>query len=531
MQQESERVAYGGQPAPPDSGAPHHRPQFGHSVRERFAAASEAVHNAFGPGSPAAPAGTHGHQPSGEAVGPRPLTRGFWLFVTAMLVAGGLSALASMAFGGLRSEELAIALGFALGCFGYAGFALYRGLWVCRIGFWARSLRPLLITTLGNAIAIAGSITLFASDMGMQLWDDEKIIGGVVVAVSFVLLFFILAFDRVMKSFPSGSYPEIQWQHRPVHPAARFIYLLLAASGLAISFALALITTISDLGNDERIAMLGGGIAAVGLGVFFLRQGLRARRGTFWQGFLRPLVTIAGASAVVISLLMVASGFFLYQDEKLAGIVVAIFSAAFAIFAYLMRGRDVGSAPPLREEILAQGPAATENGLSPRLRSPVSPGWSGAGLFFWLLAIACALGGGVIHSGLAEALRLDEHIGYWQLRDFGEALPLIASAMAFVGSGCVLISRYRSGAAHILRAVIGLACVAATFGCFAYLIEAIHLSPQLVVEVRYSSESAALALLGLFGSIALGIAILSWPARGRGNVNHGTGGAAGVKEA
>ncbi len=436
-------------------------------------------------------------------VPPQPATRLVWMFIAATLIAGSLSSFAVMIFGGLRGEELALALGMALGCGGYTIFAFWRGLWVRTTGVWRRTISPFLLTSAINAAVISGTVLLLSEYVDFHIPSDGGIVLGVFSASCLALAVFLVAADYLVRRMRYVSRPDLPWHSRAVHPCMRTLHMLLGTIGVTSALAIYSMALLSDEFGRDRVPMLCFATGLFGAGIYFFHMGLRRRRGTPWQGYLRPLIVATAISTVVICAIFLLSGELRRHEERSIVMIIGIFAAVFGVFAYVLQGEAQAEPDPVP---------------NPPVQNPrVAPGWSGVGMVFWLIAVLAALAFGVVRSGIGEQFHTEMMYEYsdHDLRTIDHVLLLTCFASAVVGSACILISRLTAGFMHTARGFFGQLAIVVAMACYAFAVDHVRIVAGGHLELRYHGGEIpmALAVLAALASTVLGCILLFWPYR------------------
>ena len=454
---------------------------------------------------------------------PGAFARVFWLFISALLVAGGLCCFAAPAVMNLHPEEELITISFGIGCTGMLMFALYRALWARKQGFFARSVRPFFLTCLATTCVICGYIFVMGPIHGYWRIDaEESFVTLTVGAAAFVLFSILLGFERLLSADDAvADAAGLRWAERPVHPFVRLFHLLLASGGGVAWVGLSSIAMFGGRMSDwGRLEFLMPGFVAFALGVFFLHQALRYRRGYLWEGTVRPFVLIHGVTAVIacgLILLWQPATYHghryharihggMHEDDLMVTVGVAIVAAVFTAFAFFVRGRGRGLG---RSRLLAWGYREADE--------PIHSAWLSLGTLFWIAALVLTLASTGLRLGLGEVLGLEAEMGAESYRLLSEYLlpAWLPVGCALVGSACVIFSRVRAGFAHLARGI--LAQAALHVAVYLVLAMGIHVRIAEFAEHRVLSYDNSLGGLEflmncIFATGLIGVLLLAWPA-------------------
>ena len=461
---------------------------------------------------------------------PHPVTRFCWLFLSALLLAAALCCFTIPMIADMRNEEELISVSCGIALFGFLGFALYRGVWAQRPGFFARSVRPFLITCSMNMAAIGAYLSVMAPVTDYwRIGSEESLVAFCVGAVGIVLLSMLLAIDRLIT--PDEAYllraESIVPAERPVHPFIRVFQLLLAAIGITVACGLAITGLFgSRLDDWDRLSLLAPALAALGLGFYFALQALRRRRGYIWEGTIRPFVITMGLTALSICGLVFAmqprsmrygpDGWHRYrglgEEETVITVVVSIIALVFTSFALFLRGKGRG----ISRSRLVSWDSSHSIDQAPR------SGWLGFGTLLWIGALISALLTIALRLGLPEACGLEQEIlrelgdGAWYTLERWLHSSVPPTLLGLLASACVIFARVPAGAAHLLRGVLGQ--VAFHTALNIALLVGLQANVSIVrgeLFVNYDVSAGQLSWLMniVFATGLVGALLLAWPKR------------------
>jgi serine/threonine protein kinase len=459
-----------------------------------------------------------------EPLPPGPLAKAFWLFVAAVLLSGALSCLVGLLMSREQPSGYAAFLGCSIVLLGYTGFALYRGLWARKRSAWRRTVFPFLLVTVVNA-GLTSLALLFAGP-ALGAWPidrEESAVCLVFLVASVVAMGFLLSVDRLLLPQVRDwrDHADLPWAERPVHPLARFAFLLAAGTLAALACGFTLAAVFGSDHDWDRFGFTAGALGTAAAGGFLLRQGLRAQRGGLWEGTVRPFVVAVCGVAAAIAVLLLAwdpgqhtvwnpPGMWrreagLDNDTRMGMTVFAIVAGVFGAFALFARG---AKRQPLLPLVFAD--RGSPNGSE---SSRVRGSWAGLGTLLWMFGLGSAFAAAAIESGFFHVLRIDRELGLEQ----AEAGPIVhfalclAAALVVLGALAVVVSRLRAAPVHLGRAVLGQVLLVLAVIFLWRTADLIEFLPDLSLRIEDSPRSFTFLLnLALAGGVC-GSLLMLWP--------------------
>jgi hypothetical protein len=297
---------------------------------------------------------------------------------------------------------------------------------------------------------------------------------------------------------PPAAGERLAWHQRPVHPLVRFIDYFLGAAGIGV----ALVFLPVGLFGDGGIEAYTGAVISGALGTYFLRQGLRERRGKLWGGTIRPFFLIGSTATIAVCLAWICY-FTWYEDrpwDREPIWMLATLALVTGVLAYVLRPWSRARAQPPAE------PAA------PPERT-VHLGWAALGVLLWMAGLASALVACAATVGLGEALDLQRELGVGSR--FMEFLPGAAWSLTLnvviAAAACIVVSRRRAGNLHILRAIGGQAALGFLLFLAFQIAQTVRVARGGGVEYWGSEESLFFGAAAMLGLAAGGVVLLAWP--------------------
>ncbi len=451
-----------------------------------------------------------------EVPGPRPLaeyppstlTRVFWVLAGATMAAAAVPLIVAHFFVRLRPDEALACSAFGMACVGFSGFSFYRGIWARLPTFWGRTLHPFLLVTTATSATICAALFVLAPSLGLIAphHREEHILILCALLGSVFLFGLVLVVNHLFpRQTRALDWRDVPRHLRPVPLVFRAANLFLGASalvGAVASFSVGLMSSHSH--REEKLAFLGLSVGLLFGAVFFVRQGLRRRRGFIWNGRLRPfLITLAGAAVTVCALPLLLD-IRLHGEEQMVLLTIASIATSFGVAVFFLRPPGQVAESPLTAPLNELGLPGSEKPLS---------SWSSCGLVSWMLALAAGISAVAYRLGLLTAGPLASHVGD-ELLLFARGPALLCTVLfAAAGVFCILIGRRHLGGAHLVRAVIGQLCLA--FGLWAFFDIAFQASVDAggAPLVGRATEEVFSFLVASVFSVACGIVLLIWPAR------------------
>jgi hypothetical protein len=293
--------------------------------------------------------------------------------------------------------------------------------------------------------------------------------------------------------------PRLARHERPVRPFIRFIDYFLAAVGIGVTCAF----LIFGLFTGEGIHAYTGAIISGAIGLFFLRQGLRERRGKIWADTLRPFLLLGSAATVAVCLPWIYyystwyPEYRRYREDLWVMMTLALVAGT---LAYVFRPW-----PRVQPAQELAGPPERK----------VHLGWAAIGILLWMAGLASALVACAAAVGLGQALDLERELGVGP--GFVESLSTLAGGLAINmvigGAACVVVSRRRAGSWHILRAIAGQAALGLLLFVVFGLASEIHVARTGRIIYGGDEEVVFLTAAGMLALAAGGVILLVWPLR------------------
>jgi hypothetical protein len=433
-----------------------------------------------------------------------------WSLVGALTLATGLSIFAASfeVLGNRVRPDDALMMSFvgpAVAAF--SGFAFYRGLRARRRGFWTRTVRPFLMTA-GLAVAFGSGVSLLRVEASPSTvvhirdrYSSEPLAFAFAVSLAWGIFFLAQTLWQGSDADRSGATANGGARTRPGIVRSFFLFLGFLGVTASVSLAIASATETGSphLSFDERCAA----IASFGGGAFFLLCSLRARRGTWWSGWLRPLLLTGAPTAFVLAAYYVSerpriAGASLHADEVLAGMVTMIFSLVLGVFALLVRGE----APEFAEFRKSDGTADTR----PRAASRgVSPFWSTVGWVGWIIGVPLLIAGGFLEQ------RLGEFVGFGPRTGFEEFLVIGGLGACLLGSLAAVIARIGSGRIHMIRILLAQTAFLAVLSLFVFSLAGVDVPRPGELLIEHTTSTRLAPVLMLIG-LGIGATFACWPA-------------------
>jgi hypothetical protein len=246
------------------------------------------------------------------------------------------------------------------------------------------------------------------------------------------------------------------------------------------------------------------GVVSSAAGAFFVRHARREERGTLWGGVLRPLLLHAAVGAFMICAGMYADWNDLSPEQQHVLWRGASFAIATFVLAYTLRSPYDRRSSPLADPAVPVSMA----GAAPTRY--VHRGWAAFGTLLWIAAIGMTMIACGVSTRAIEILDpsnpLLSTFGRSDSNEWALAGNLVAAACV-----CMLVSRKRAGAGHLVRGLLGQAA-------FGFLILNVYLLSQEVLitgdwalEFRYGRRDILECVFTILACGIAGFIFMIWP--------------------
>ena len=307
--------------------------------------------------------------------------------------------------------------------------------------------------------------------------------------------------DALPRPAHERATPRLPWHRRPPHAILRFLGYCLGMWGLVMG----IIALGGSLAKGEfRLYILG--VVSSTAGVFFLRQARRVERGTLWGGTVRPLLLHASVAALMICAAMYTEWSRLPAEGQHALWRGASFAIATWILAYTLRSPHDKRTSPLAD------PAAPVSMPG----APASParyvhrGWAAFGTLLWIAAIGMTMIASGVSTRAIEILDPSNPL----LATFGRSDDnewALAGNLVVAAAVCMLVSRKRAGAAHLVRGILGQAAFGILILSVYQLSQEVLITQDWALDFRYGRRDILECVFTIMACGIAGFIFVVWP--------------------